>query len=104
MGWKEWPYWIKGGILLSALSIIFAFLLIPFGNYYPTDIGSPYWGIILLRPSYVIIDFLQNTGLRIYAINDSLYSFFKALVISLILYFLFGSLIGWIYGKIKAKK
>jgi len=87
MGWSDWPYWMKGGVIgfiIGSLAIVmtnflgFLFngsmallgLLIGIGSWPPLTIifGSDYGFILWLTP---------------------------------ITYFVYGAIIGWVYGKIK---
>lgn len=74
MGWKDWPYWLKGGIigggigfvlsLLSSFSIIIRGLV--FGGW--PDIELIWFDLLLILSTFIV-----------------------------------GAVIGWIYGKIKSK-
>ena len=104
MGWKNWSYWIRGGVILSMLYVLFGiFLLILF---YITD--------------YVVITFLIIYPLAFLSSNfviNTLFTFLENIsggsggfayivifIINLILIFLIGALIGLIVGKVKNRK
>ena len=80
MGWKEWSYWLKGGIIFLVL------------------------GDLLLL---IYISALMGLSRSMGSAPISLYSIFlillSILVVSLIS-FLFGAFIGWIVWKIKSRK
>ena len=108
MNFRNLSYWLKGGIIAG---ILFTFLLIIFlfipsigcNNNEPLPEGQLYEKCapikisqFLLLPIYFILDILEIG-------NDYLALSF-AFLFSLIMYFLIGALIGWIYEKIKSKK
>ncbi|MBS3085684.1 hypothetical protein J4225_03285 [Candidatus Pacearchaeota archaeon] len=77
MGWKDWPYWLKGGVIFEILLIIGLFL----------------------------IAFIKGEGLAILFLliffgGENPWEMFTFLGF-LILYFILGAIIGWIYGKIR---
>ena len=77
MGWKDWPYWLKGGEIFEILLIIGLFL----------------------------IAFIKGEGLAILFLliffgGENPWEMFTFLGF-LILYFILGAIIGWIYGKIR---
>ena len=79
MGWKDWPYWLKGG-LISLIFLVF----------FPiTIIASCIIGGIL-----GFINSCENQGSKLY-LNVIIYS---------IILFGIGAFIGWIIGKIKNRK
>ena len=94
MGWKNWPSWLKGGIILGAIqlfisisSLIFVYL-IKFGIISNLDLGFAGVGVAFtLQLGYLIIPIIIG--------NTILYFIFGAII---------GALIGWIYGKIKQRK
>lgn len=93
MAWKDWSYWVKGGIIFTLLSLI-GFLL---RGYLLKDIltNSAFDTIFVII--YLPIYLLKNNVLYYY--EPGLFSSF--LVLSLIYTFFVGALIGWLYGKIK---
>ena len=108
MGWKNWPSWLKGGIIAGIIFIIVLVLSLfipslgcntskplPEGEMYenctPTQLSE-----ILLLPSYIPLNILE--------IHNDYLALSFAFIFSLIIYFLIGTIIGWIFGKIKLKK
>jgi len=91
MSWKNWPYWLKGGviglafiILLEIINLLLSFLVIhlPFINAFENiDIFS----LILCRGFCSG----ENRMVQLITIWPS--------------YFIIGAIIGWIIGKIKQK-
>src|SRR3989338_3075916 len=89
MGWKDLPYWLKGGIILIAIRIIAPILSLILGIYIPAEVFPRV--------------FLIGTFLNIFAkfltynlpILDLLVNFVEAFIVGIIL--------GWIYGKIRAE-
>ncbi len=106
MGWKNWSYWVKGGIILGL--IYFIPLLIQllsnlvFCHYLIEECKLIYGANIFAIYSLPNKIYLSLTFI------DTIPSLYVGLIIRLIIYFIFafiiGALIGWIYGKIKQKK
>jgi len=93
MNWKNWPYWLKGGISTALLlSLIWAIIVI-------FDAEVPSFLLFCLNPLILIK--------AIYSFLVKTVSFSAAekiiLVISILFYFIIGSLIGYIVGEIKSK-
>ena len=94
INWKTWPYWLRGGIL--SITPLSAFLLVIF--LFPDELM--YFLLLLSLPNYWIA-YLTNYCIA----GESCLSFwvYALLPLDLIEIFLIGSLIGWVYGKIKEK-
>ncbi|PIN93035.1 hypothetical protein COU54_04765 [Candidatus Pacearchaeota archaeon CG10_big_fil_rev_8_21_14_0_10_31_24] len=98
MGWKDWSYWLKGGIIGICIGIIIDLL------YFFFMYSFPEWfdGFII----FVTFDF----GFIISPLvcKGSLACILIDVLITLILFVfevaILGALIGWIYGKIIGKK
>lgn len=85
MGWRNWSYWLRGGIITIVLYIIFYILF------------------ILIREEGVFPPTLA--GNLIYVINISFYLVLLiGTILDLLLVFLIGAFIGLIYGKFKQRK
>ena len=96
MGWKDWPYWLKGGIIVSVFALIFRlagsmFLLFDSSNIFERILS--YISFFLGYPFGIPLANILNTGITIIDF-----------ILFLIFYSLIGALIGWIYGKIKSRK
>ena len=92
MGWKDWPYWLKGGVI-GLVFVLILFLLIYF-NLLGSSISGTL-GIFI-----VVITFIGALGLC----PENACQFYTAgLLILLIESFIIGAIIGWIIGKIKNK-
>lgn len=83
MNWKNWPYWVKGGIFGTILSIVF-------------EIAITY--SILSVPK---INPSEPTRGIVVEIDPE--NFINYIMISLVFLFI-GALIGYVYGKIKQRK
>ncbi|OGZ78174.1 MAG: hypothetical protein A2358_02385 [Candidatus Staskawiczbacteria bacterium RIFOXYB1_FULL_37_44] len=104
MFYKNWPYWLKGGIILDLL-IIIAFLIYRFFSIF-----SSLLILEILFPSTLLIRELSIKCFLAGYMGDrsicpiSLQTFQIILLISsIIFYFIVGAIIGLIYGKIKNK-
>jgi len=84
-------YWLKGGLILSVLSI----LLFSLGVKVIFILG---WLFLLL------IDGLFLGGTIKYPTFSGDTSDFLSFLLSIIIYFVLGAFFGWIYGKLKTKK
>lgn len=102
MSWKNWPSWLKGGVIaieidLIILVILFIGLFISSGEEFMYDVFFPLLGITQL----FISSFLYFTG----GIGEALDIFIKISILSgLVTWFLIGALIGLVVGKIKENK
>lgn len=98
MFYKNWPYWLKGGIIGLIVGLISTPFILGFGLYYGDCIGyciSPVWFKI----------FFYISGWSIQVLGPTLPPFMDGLLIILIpaTYLFYGVVIGWLYGKIKGK-
>ena len=82
MSWKNWPSWLKGGLIGVIIYIIY-YLIVLFTIYARDEQGKLIIGIAMswFGPMFV-----------------------AGFIINISLIFLIGAFIGWLYGKIKAKK
>lgn len=109
MSWKSWPYWLKGGIICTLLSILgfIIYIITGLGNSCD-ELGCIAYGIFI--PFFILLaswELFSGFGV---SSNDSLISLanfnsFEIVIIILIteivVGFIVGALIGLIYGKIK---
>jgi hypothetical protein len=96
MGWKNWPYWLKGGLIS-----IFVFLVSSIPSLFSFQIDALSIVALLLG----ILGTLLWVVFANYFPKESFPLFIETIVfiVSVLSSFLVGSLIGWIYGKIKSK-
>ncbi len=96
MGWKTWPYWLKGGIIPSLVYLLIACIFFILGEM---ELLNKATELILTR-LFMIMSIPTITSF--YAIfPDYSASFFNITTITATGYFIIGAIIGWIYGKIK---
>jgi hypothetical protein len=82
MGWKEWPAWVKGGLVGFLIGLLYFFWVLYLNRNNPDGIGlwekafGGAWGSIVLLLVYIVI--ICSVALC--------------------------ALIGWIVGRVKAKK
>ena len=114
MKWKEFPLWLKGGILIFpillclALLVGFLFLILNGGTCTggpcPACLGcacpsspiycfTPAFGTTLILPSFPVAWILDRDSFIGSSFYNILYNFF--------VWFLIGALIGWLVQKIK---
>ena len=100
MGWKDWPYWKKGGMIsfyLGCLTYLTRWTLYTLiGDHFV----SYFFKIILIIMSFPI--FLLNAPF--YLMFGNLVAFFIDLTFSLAWWFFIGSIIGLIIGRKKNSK
>ncbi|MDO8564349.1 MAG: hypothetical protein Q7R87_05050 [Nanoarchaeota archaeon] len=89
MAWKDWSYWLRGGIILSIIFAVFLLLALYLDSTYG---GHPGLSFLLLMPVALLI---KVNGL------NTMSFMMVAIPLSLIFWFAMGTLIGWIYGKLK---
>ncbi|MFH1455399.1 MAG: hypothetical protein ABIF40_00430 [archaeon] len=93
MGWKDWPYWLRGGLITLTLSLIIFLVLI---IAYPSTVSAFGAGIFVLYPAIFLGPILQ--------IRNEVVSSLFFLIFPFLIYFLIGALGGLMVGKIKSKK
>lgn len=89
MGWKNWPYWLRAGVIGIAL-----YILILTSNI-----------SILVRFLALIQEFFQDLFLSSSPSFSQIigFAYLFSLILAPILWFLIAALIGFIIGKIKSK-
>ncbi len=95
MEWKNWPSWLKGGIVALVIYIPLFLILNPY-----IIKQDPFNLIILEIPAAPILIVLPRVGIELGGLTGLTLLFF----ILLIYYFILGALIGFIISKIKSKK
>ncbi|MBX4196472.1 hypothetical protein KW805_02710 [Candidatus Pacearchaeota archaeon] len=118
MGWKDWPYWLKGGVISSLISIIIIFLYFRGAPWSATLTGISF--LVLLFPLILTFILLNPECNRVtcytgpgggqcirQAYCESLGSgqfsshLIVPVIIALGIYLLIGIFLGWLYGKMK---
>lgn len=82
----NWPKWLKGGLVLTIIYFILAGL---------TFFGGFLFLLFITFPGYLF--FGLSGSFRF----DGAIEFIPSIILSVIIYFIVGALLGWIYGKIK---
>ncbi len=99
MGWKNWPYWIRGGLLGAIITIIGYIFIIMVGIGFPILFYIP--DIIIALPyRFIAKSFVYN----ILGSNLGSYVLLFSYIIAIFPNFIIGAIIGLIIGKIKSKK
>lgn len=95
MFWKNWPYWLKGGLIAVLVAFVLMIALIPFGAMpclsCDISIPLPYWAVI---PFLIVLISRYKIGI----LTDSIP---LAVASSFLIYFLIGTIIGIVIGRIK---
>ena len=93
MRWKNWPYWLRGGIIALLVIIILVLIGFKFSIF-----------IVGFIPGYIILTFfgpiLQDFFPTLFSTGDNWFYYLLGVIISLII----GAIIGIIIRKIKSRK
>lgn len=94
--WKNWPYWAKGGVTLV---ITMAIVSLPGIFFMPLR--------IIFLPGVLINILFDELFIGGTLYNPTLpegISIALSIIFSVAIYFIIGTLFGWLYGKIKNRK
>ena len=97
MEWKNLPSWLKGGIIVSILYLIIGLILIKYPCDSPGSFGGQCWGLEM----YFILISYPVLGI-LYRLEIDPKNKYLILIATFLVYFVIGSIIGYIYGKIKS--
>ena len=106
MAWKDWPSWLKGGVIGIVICILF--FLYSYNNYQIIS-KQPYsmpgfafflFGIPAAPGIYLLLFFVKLFTIARVSTNFEIFIIFLGGLIS---WFVYGVIIGWIVGKIKAR-
>jgi len=102
MGWKNWPYWLKGGLIGVGIGIILA--VIGIIAVIERPLAGEFLYFVQLIGIFGLGSFLQTD-----CVGEACFgNVFIALILMPIGYLikglLVGAITGWVVGKIKAKK
>ena len=105
MKWSKWPYWVRGGILLSVAYILITGLLY-LGTKCPNapnpcEQGLFGLGILLIISPMVFL--LEIIPIPLERMPPAI-EFLIFILLQIAMYFALGSVLGWLYGKIKGRK
>jgi len=111
--WENWPYWFKGGVMISAVVIIISIPILIDNSIVQqqeggllhsllkimgplTLIGN---GLISFIPSIIITDEGMFRQTELGALPTP-----SGVLLNIVFTFIAGALFGWLYGKIKTRK
>jgi len=99
MRWKNWPYWLKGGTITTLFPIIVFILNFLIDSIVGTS-GETFlfFFLIIATPALPIFNVFFKPSIPY---NVTYIIFFVA---TLVIYFIIGSIMGWIIAKRKSKK
>lgn len=93
MSFKDWPYWLKGGII--GLIILFILYIFSYFSHIISNINLEFIFTftinILAMPTFLVITRFVTDKPTLFLLIPSI----------IIYYFLIGVIVGWIIGKIK---
>ncbi len=93
MGWKDWPYWLRGGIIIS--SAVFTLFILSILPFYCLGIGLCI-GIFSSISSFILLSFILG-------LFPNYGNFLISGIYLIIFYFLMGAIIGGLFGIFKNK-
>lgn len=98
MSGKKLPYWIKGGVIGVLILLLLTSIFLIYDKIYSPEM-TPLFGIIALTSIIIlpIMLLLQNT------LSDS-WILLIFIILTVIIWFLIGAIIGFVIEKIKKKK
>ena len=102
MGWKNWSYWLKGGVIGASFPLCIYLILSVIDA---TGLG--YEGRLLFFVGFALVIFLQSPLILVPKINSILSSeiaYYAVLITLIIVWAIIGAIIGFVYGKIKQRK
>lgn len=99
MGWKDWSYWLKGGVIALIIQILFFLIDSLNGSFLDTRISLPLIIIWILMGSLNLSFGCYNKG--VITLSNCTSYIIVSFILNLLLYFLVGALIGWIIGKVR---
>src|SRR3989344_9220206 len=98
MGWRDWPYWLKGGITLAVLAILLFVLALLFGlaGYgsiaesigYPLILSYIFIGVLLF--SIDKTDLFFNKGYNLFESEATILGYIVIYGLSILFYFIIG--------------
>ncbi len=100
MFYKNWPYWLKGGVLLAILCLLLSLLLLIPSKI--IDSSSLIENIIFL-PQIFGFYIAVIAGMVSFA-EKAQFPYIFITTVNIIFYFIIGAIIGLIFEKIKNKK
>jgi len=112
MGWKKWPGWKKGlsiGVIIPVISCIPYILILFISILIIPDVTLPkflvnliHWTMFLGFPINTIISrFVCSINYNFCGIGGLVFA--PLMLLDFVFYGLIGSILGWIYDKIKKK-
>ena len=108
---ESWPYWKKGGFIVGSIIVAATlFLLLTRSTANSFDVMSGNSGIITTTIFWIDSSILIVLSFPAIMVNNLLFyghsslSTITIFLISLLIYMVFGAIIGYLYGKIKNRK
>ena len=108
MGWKNWSYWIRGGIIGDLIGIILIILYSTLGR-----INQITYLIFILAigiTSIPLKPLISIFNIKLFGAIESSFAIglpgnirIEGIIILITYYFFIGAFIGWLVGKIKSK-
>jgi len=87
MKWNRWPYWVRGGVLGALISFCVSALSVYGGSSIVGTIATIFFLLMAFPLLLLFQDFIPQD--------------FRTVVILTSIYFILGTILGWLYGKMK---
>jgi len=100
MSWKNWPSWLKGGLIGIVVGIVMFFIMRI--EFMENNDPNPYFFGLFGFPTIFLLFIIEETIIDI--VPESLGTIIFPAAILIINYFIIGAVIGLIIGRIKSKK
>lgn len=109
MKFKNWPYWVRGGVVSIILAFLYLLYSFPLQKYFPACISFNFFckthqiiELIFMWPAMIYLFRYQFLGNKVAGWFDNLP--LLVLVINIAYVFAIGAFLGWLYGKIKNRR
>ena len=101
MGWKGWSYWLKGGFILGAINVVLSLISLMMSASAEDSISKAFaffWIALIDYPAFKLAQSFLSSSF-----DSAFGAFLIAIIFGTIQWFLIGTILGWIVGKIKSK-
>ena len=106
MNWKKWPYWLRGGVIGGGITLVFVISFYSCGLIATGYSAFACFAFVLVGPTYPAVKLLDVIGSIFNFKLDGIFAEMYGPVLSILVWFIIGSLIGVLvdYIKLENKK
>lgn len=101
MFYKNWPYWLKGGVISVLIALMFTSIFLDEGIYGGGFMNFGFAASMLVLAFLPMSLFCAFFSLRCWDMGSYAQFILLGLSFNIIFYFIVGVIIGFVYGKIK---